>query len=609
MKYQTFKRLLAAFVTLMLLLGCMAGIVGAAQPAGYIILSIEKLTLGQGFIFEPQRVPYYDGETMAQVLDRVLTEQGREYHSTGSLTDGFYLAELEDPDRPGIANTVPAYIYDMWSALKAGNPSLRSISDKDTMDPEFLGEFDYFSQSGWMYSVNNVFLPVGAASCYAADGLVVRWQFSLVGLGGDLGGNSTTAAGSRSFMNRTELYTILAAVRADSALMADSEIRPVYDRVLKQCEDITVEKETMEDDIAILKRALGGNQISELLLPEEESGIRTCAFGTDAETAAKNFPTYLRATIDGKSKLITGITWTTDAKLDLPGTYAFRPILPQKYNRYTLTAELPTMQVRVLPPSGDINGDTLLDVRDLSRLAGNAGQNADFCDLDGNGLVTWNDFRLLAAFLGDNALNAPDAPENIPLTIVFDKAQYTAGEQATAYLRATREGFDTFVAALSFDERELTLQSVTLTEPFLQAAYSAEPGSARLCGVTLEGAAQGEIAVLTFTVETDCTPQVSLSRGGTALLYNGGYLGSETGGLSMMALHPGAFAPGDVDESGTVDMDDAIRLLEYCNGRANLSNEQLRAADLNGDGEVNLVDAALLFQFCNGLIDRFPLGE
>ena len=52
MKHPTFKRLLAALVTLVLLLGCMAGIVGAAQPAGYIILSIEKLTLGQGFIFE-----------------------------------------------------------------------------------------------------------------------------------------------------------------------------------------------------------------------------------------------------------------------------------------------------------------------------------------------------------------------------------------------------------------------------------------------------------------------------------------------------------------------------------------------------------------------------
>ena len=109
-------------------------------------------------------------------------------------------------------------------------------------------------------------------------------------------------------------------------------------------------------------------------------------------------------------------------------------------------------------------------------------------------------------------------------------------------------------------------------------------------------------------METDCTPQVSLSREGTALLYGGGYLGGETSRFSM-TVHSGVLAPGDVDESGTVDTDDAIRLLEYCNGRANLSSEQLQAADLNGDGKVNLVDAALLFQFCNGLIDRFPVGE
>lgn len=112
---------------------------------------------------EPQRVPYYSDENLAQVMDRVFREQGRAYTYTGTFTSGFYLAELEDPDRPGVANTIPAYIYDMWSALKAANPSVKNIRDKDTEEPDFLGEYDYFSQSGWMYSVNHSFPPVGAA--------------------------------------------------------------------------------------------------------------------------------------------------------------------------------------------------------------------------------------------------------------------------------------------------------------------------------------------------------------------------------------------------------------------------------------------------------------
>lgn len=58
------------------------------------------------------------------------------------------------------------------------------------------------------------------------DGMVVRWQFSLIGYGGDLGGSSSTAAGSRSFMDRTELYTVLAAVRADEGLMGGCQGAP-----------------------------------------------------------------------------------------------------------------------------------------------------------------------------------------------------------------------------------------------------------------------------------------------------------------------------------------------------------------------------------------------
>lgn len=54
-------------------------------------------------------------------------------------------------------------------------------------------------------------------------------------------------------------------------------------------------------------------------------------------------------------------------------------------------------------------------------------------------------------------------------------------------------------------------------------------------------------------------------------------------------------------------MDDAIRLVEYCNNRANLSAEELQAADVNGDGAVNLQDAAYLIQYCNGLIDALPV--
>lgn len=585
---------------------------GAKEPTGYIVLSVEKLTLGQGFIMEPQRVPYYSGENLAQVMDRVFKEQGRAYTHTGTLTSGFYLAELEDPDRPGIANTVPAYIYEMWSALKAADPSVKNIRDKDTEEPGFLGEFDYFSQSGWMYSVNHSFPPVGAADTRPFDGMVVRWQFSLIGYGGDLGGSSSTAAGSRKFMDRTELYTILAAVRADADLMADAKVRPVYDRLLALCGDITVEGSAVADDLATLKKALGGNQITALTLPEGESAQRSVPYGTTATEAAQGLPTYLQATIDGESKLVTGITWTVDSAFSAPGTYAFRPVLPRKYERYTITAALPQVQVTLLPPSGDVNGDEKLDIRDISRMAASAGRtDRPLCDLDGSGMTTWNDFRLLVSALGSGALAATGVTEAPPVTVQFDKSSYVAGEIATARISASGTGFDTFVLALAYEPAALDLSGITLAQPLLETGRETSNGTLCLGGASLEGIAQGEIATVTFLVQQDCAAPETLLASGSALLYSGDYVGaSSTQQTPDSARTPAAalsVLPGDLDGNGVVDMDDAIRLVEYCNNRANLSAEELQAADVNGDGEVNLRDAAYLTQYCNGLIDALPV--
>lgn len=456
--------------------------------------------------------------------------------------------------------------------------------------------------------MNHVFLPVGAADCRAADGMVVRWQFSLVGLGGDLGGGNTTAAGNREFMNRTELYTVLAAVRADASLMASSKVRPIYDRLLAQCSDITAEEAAMQDDIAALKKALGGNQISALSLPDGESGLRSYPYGTTADAALRDLPTYLKATIDGEEKLLTGITWTLDAPLDAPGAYVLRPVLPEKYSRYTLMAALPLIRLTLLPPSGDINGDTKLDLCDLSLLASAAGRrDRPDCDLDASGMVTWNDFRLLASAIGADALLTGNEAGAEGMTVHFDKKAYKAGETATATITAEGTFFDTFALTMRFDAGQLAPQDAAPEAPLLQTGYIASDGSVRLGGASLEGAVtDGRVAVVTFTVLADCSPGATVQS--AALLYGGAYATYASDKLlALYAAGITATLPGDLDESGAVDMDDAIRLVEYCNGRANLSDREMLAADVNGDGAVNLRDAALLLQYCNGLINALPV--
>lgn len=601
--------LLALLLTVSTLWGTVSTAYAADEPDGYVVMSVEKLTLGQGFIMEPQRVPYYKGENLAKVLDRALTSIGREYEYTRSLEDGFYLAAVEDPNRPSIGTTIPSYILDMWAAAKAVSPNIKAIAHTDTSDPDFLGEFDYYSQSGWMISVNNSFPPVGAAAISAADGLVVRWQFSLIGLGGDLGGGGTTAAGNVEHMNRTELYTVLAAVRADKYLMEDETVKAAYDKALELSRDITMNAEDVQTYLDTMKKALGDNQITEVKLSASESGVRSYAYGTKLEEASQGLPTYLLATIDGENKIITDVTWALDSEFGAPGTYQFRPVLPEKYSRCALTAELPMMRVTVLPPTGDMNSDALLDVRDISRMAASAGRtDRPLCDLDGSGTVAWNDFRLLLNTLGDRVLDINGAPETV-LEVDFDKTSYQKGDTAIATIRTPEASFDTFSTLLTYDADKLAFQSLRLTEPLMETAMLETEGGLRFGGASLEGAAQSDvIATVTFTVLADGPAKAQTAPEQTALLLSGYYVNvSATDRMALLAMPEDALY-GDLNGDGELNMFDAALLIRYYNGLQELTERQMIISDVNGDGEVDMHDVILLIQYCNGLINSFPVS-
>lgn len=601
--------LLAVLWTLTSLYGAKTTVLAAEDPKGYIIMSIEKLTLGQGYIMEPQRVPYYSGETLAQVLDRTLADLGRDYEHTGSLTSGFYLSSIQDLNRASIQDTIPAYILDMWRSVKAAAPATKPIVYTDTNDPDYLGEYDYYGQSGWMYSVNNAFPPVGAGQTSAADGLVVRWQFSVIGLGGDLGGGGTTAAGTVTHMNRTELYTVMAAVRADKNLMADTKVRASYDKALELSRDITVEKEALQEYLDVMKKALGDNQITELKLPDSDNGTRTYEYGTTLETASAGLPDYLIATVDDESKIITGVTWTLDSEFGAPGSYQFRPVLPEKYSRYTLTAELPMIQVTVRPPDGDVTEDAQLDIRDVSRMAASAGRtDRTLCDLDGSGVTAWNDFRLLLNILGDKALAVTDTP-GAALNVTFDRETYQAGETATATLSASEESsFDTFSTLLTYDTSKLTFQSVKLTEPLLETGILETEEGLQFGGASLEGALPGgEIATVTFTVQEDGDAEMAVKPEQTALLTSGYYLNVDTSALAAYAMMPEEVKYGDLNGDGEINRDDIEVMIQYWNEELELTEEQKILADLNGDGQVDVMDIALMIQYYNNAIDRFPV--
>ncbi|MEK4192261.1 S-layer homology domain-containing protein [Paenibacillus sp. FSL L8-0323] len=143
---------------------------------GYVTVSVEKFTVGQGYIKEPIKVPIYEGDNGASLITRALGDGN--YRYLGNIDSGFYLSEVKDSGRSEV--NIPQYILDMISA--DGN----TVGTK--ADPEWLSQFDYTSMSGWMYAVNNVFPPFGMTDYKPQDGDIIRTQFTTYGYGSDLGG-------------------------------------------------------------------------------------------------------------------------------------------------------------------------------------------------------------------------------------------------------------------------------------------------------------------------------------------------------------------------------------------------------------------------------------
>ena len=148
------------------------------QPAGTITFSLEGSTIGLGNIIGPTEVPFYEEETLPYVLNRVLYSAGCQYHFTGSMDAGFYLKSV---DRTGITSG-----YEIPAQIEEHLEEVNDIPDPDTCSPDWLGEGTLTGGSGWMFSVNGVYLSSGMNTYFPADGDEIRVRFTLY-YGADIG--------------------------------------------------------------------------------------------------------------------------------------------------------------------------------------------------------------------------------------------------------------------------------------------------------------------------------------------------------------------------------------------------------------------------------------
>jgi hypothetical protein len=213
------------------------------KPEGVktIYISVEKFTLGQGYVKSPVAVMAQEGDNAAKLITQLVGSDN--YKNDGTVDAGFYLKSIKDNDSSS-AN-IPEYILQRIDIAGIEVGTRRTTG--------WLGEFDYTDLSGWMFTVNNE-LPsapgggglLGAADfTYAMmqDGDVMRWQFTVYGYGADLGfGNVMAGEAFINTADKSALTAKIAQIDASSekpAWMAHADYAETYSEALHTVQDTT----------------------------------------------------------------------------------------------------------------------------------------------------------------------------------------------------------------------------------------------------------------------------------------------------------------------------------------------------------------------------------
>lgn len=247
---------------------------------GYANFSLEGLTIGAGYLIDPIRVPIYEGENAAQLLDRVLTENQFAYSRTGNLESSFYLSAIGNGGHRDLKNGYqePSDVMDGVSKDITGKVPAKLQEFLDTEDVEFdlgamsegegmygLGEFEYTYMSGWMYSVNNVFPNVGFTGTYPSDGDTIRVQFTLYGYGADIGGGYSMGGGETTdyyaVADKSQLIKSIAEINSadnKAELLSDATVRAAYNSAVALGEDLSAEQNAVNEAATLLSGSKAG---------------------------------------------------------------------------------------------------------------------------------------------------------------------------------------------------------------------------------------------------------------------------------------------------------------------------------------------------------------
>lgn len=178
-----------------------AGFCNRTVQADSITFSVERFTLGGGFLIEPMTVEIGENEKYSEVIPRAIEASGAYTVKAKESSMGYYMEGINGAQ---CEVNVPACVKEILD--DAG----QEIGENKHTDVKGLYEFDYTRTSGWMYTVNNAYVE-GMSSITAHDGDVVRVMYTL-SLGTDIFGKVQSPNGKvyYSVADKSELMRLMA---------------------------------------------------------------------------------------------------------------------------------------------------------------------------------------------------------------------------------------------------------------------------------------------------------------------------------------------------------------------------------------------------------------
>ena len=209
-----------------------------ADGAGYdpegttnVVVSVEKFTLGAGYIAEPTVVTVNSGASAADAVFSLFDSLGIKAESPSYLSKvGDSSTEINIPD---------VLVTAIGAAVQDPNNGWDYIDD-EKQDADYLQAEDYTATGAWMFFANNEMASVGMADYKVSEGDVIRLQFSLYGWGEDLAPGASWGyyppLEGVEFADKDELTRAIAELRYtydDETLSANAAYKSAYETAVK----------------------------------------------------------------------------------------------------------------------------------------------------------------------------------------------------------------------------------------------------------------------------------------------------------------------------------------------------------------------------------------